>query len=564
MPVVDQRAEQTQIASPDQVARWLRTFAARKRPVSDKRSMLWLAAMSVISAIVIPSQMLLSTGAPDDSSVFAYIGWGMKHGLRPYRDIWDHKGPLLYYLQFAGMSLWPSSTFGIGLVEVTGYAVMFFLMYRVITSFTSWFGAGAVAVFSVVFITHCYSGGNLCESWALLPLAGAHYACWRWSQGMAEKRWAATIGACFACVFWLRPNMAAYPAVGMLALLYASRKTQPLATAMKQLAVAAVAALGVSLLILSPIYDWGAFREFTHAYFGYNAAYSNALHSAARWLHTRQLLLELLASGIAILAIAGWALGVAKACTRNGKVAGELPAAYLKTLLFSLPFEIAAATLSGRDYTHYLLPLFPTLAALAAWFISEFEALTKAIPGTIVRPALIAGLLLALGGFTFAAYPDDFSRATAPPGSEYLVVENFIENATAPTDKVLVVGATEAAYVMVGAQRLPASRFVYQFPLIDVNNPFAGKQREQFMRDLAENRPRVIVSGTSAGILCASEPECILRNPQDSISQYGYKSAILPNLMRELIASEYRPVSDARFGAFRVFLRTDIALPKRW
>jgi hypothetical protein len=124
--------------------------------------------------------MLFSSGTPNDSSVFAYIGWGMTRGLVPYRDLWDHKGPLLYYLQFAGISLHPASTAGIGIQEALALSAAFFLLYRIITSFASSPISLGIALLSLVFVAHFSEGGNLCESWTLLPLAGAHYLTWRW------------------------------------------------------------------------------------------------------------------------------------------------------------------------------------------------------------------------------------------------------------------------------------------------------------------------------------------------------------------------------------------------
>jgi hypothetical protein len=34
----------------------------------------------------------------DDSAIFLYIGRAILNGQVPYVDIWDHKGPLLYYI----------------------------------------------------------------------------------------------------------------------------------------------------------------------------------------------------------------------------------------------------------------------------------------------------------------------------------------------------------------------------------------------------------------------------------------------------------------------------------
>lgn len=520
-----------------------------------------LAAMAIVSAILVPSRMLLSTGEPDDSSVFAYIGWAMKHGLMPYRDVWDHKGPLLYYLQFAGMSLRSTSTFGIGLLEVIALALAFFFIYRVITSFASRFVSIAMAAFSVAFVAHFNAGGNMCESWALLPLTTAHYACWRWSQRTSQIWCAPMMGVCFACIFWLRPNMGAYPAIAVLVMFCASAKSEGIGTAMKQLGLSCLAALGTSALVVLPLYRWGVFQEFVSAYFGYNAAYSGALSLATRVLHTRQLLIEFFSAAVAIVGTAGLALALKGKFERKSDAEG-LPQAYLMTLVWSLPFEVGTATLSGRDYGHYLLPLFPTFAVLAAWFLCVLERETKT---NAARPAVLTALLLGLVPLSVATYSRDFSLSTQPPRTDHAAVIHFVQRATASNDRITVVGGTEAGYITFMAQRLPASRFVYQYALIDTNNPAAGEQRKQFMCELAQNRPAVIVSGNPLlGILCASELECTLRNMQPPANDYGYQSTTLPKLMRDFVASEYQPVSDPRFGPFRVLLRKDIPIPTQW
>jgi hypothetical protein len=273
-----------------------------------------------------------------------------------------------------------------------------------------------------------------------------------------------------------------------------------------------------------------------------------------------QLLGEMFPTAIVIVAIAGWALAI-KERRQRMEVAGGLPSLYLQILLWSLPFELAAATLSGRNYPHYLLPLFPTLVVLGAWFLSEFEKQSK----ISARTTLIQPLLLGLCALSLTIYSGDMSRSTEPIHSEYLTVARFIRRATTTSDKITVVSEPDAAFISFLARRLPASRFVYQLPLIDVNNPMAGEQRRQFMCDLAQNRPAVIVYGDPImGILCASKLDCAQPNMQPPVSEYGYQSTVLPKLLRDVIASQYRPVSDGRFGVFRVMLRNDVAVPAQW
>jgi hypothetical protein len=304
MPVVEHSSVEDSITSAGALTRFLSASFSSGKGEAAGISITLSALMAVISAVLVPSRMLLQTGPQDDGPVFAYIGWAMHRGLMPYRDIWDHKGPLLYYLQYAGFSLSPNSTIGIGALELIAFSIGFFLLYRVIASFASRLVSIGIAVFSVTFVLHFFGGGNMTESWSLLPLAAAHYACWRWSK--CPSTWCpVVIGVCFASIFWLRANMTVYPLVAILLMLYASQKIEGLFSAMKQFILAVAAGLVFSALIVAPLYHWGVFHDFVAAYFGYNAAYSNGLSLASRFDHTNQLLGQLFPMAIAVLGIAG-------------------------------------------------------------------------------------------------------------------------------------------------------------------------------------------------------------------------------------------------------------------
>jgi hypothetical protein len=235
---------------------------------------------------------------------------------------------------------------------------------------------------------------------------------------------------------------------------------------------------------------------------------------------------------------------------------------YLNILLVSLPLEIMAACVSGRDYSHYVLPLFPSLAVLSAWFVTRIENSTKEpATGGVLAIALVLGFF----PLSLATYSADFAQSSEPPRSDYLQLVRFIDQTTKPNDKIIVVGGDEAAYIAHRAQRLPASRYVYQYPLTDAANPTASEQRRQFMCDLVANRPAVIISGNPLlGVLCSSELECGIRNNHPPLSDYGYNSTVLPKLLKDFIASEYRPVDDPRFEGIRAFVRRDVAVPASW
>ena len=56
-----------------------------------------------------------------DKEVFQYIGMIIKNDLHPYSDVFDHKPPVIYLLNYLGVLLTPNSTWGIFLImNVTG------------------------------------------------------------------------------------------------------------------------------------------------------------------------------------------------------------------------------------------------------------------------------------------------------------------------------------------------------------------------------------------------------------------------------------------------------------
>jgi hypothetical protein len=219
-------------------------------------------------------------------------------------------------------------------------------------------------------------------------------------------------------------------------------------------------------------------------------------------------------------------------------------------------------SLSGRDYSHYLLPLLPTFSILAAWFLRELEGFAQPNVG---RRTLAFALLMGLCPFALASYVGGASQSLEAPAPEYAQIIRFIQHATGPKDKIIVIGGAEAAYITYSAHRLPASRFVYQYSLADSANPVAGEQRRQFLCDLVANRPAVIVSGNVLlGVLCASVAECYERNDSPPVSDFGYDSRMIPHLLRGMITSQYRPLDDPRFGKAHLYVRNDIAIPAQW
>ncbi|MCX6069001.1 MAG: hypothetical protein NT121_25185 [Chloroflexi bacterium] len=80
-----------------------------------------LLLLAIVFAVLLPFSPVNSQSVPSrDSGVFLYTGWRVLHGEIPYLQLWDHKPPVIYYLDALGLLLTPESIWGIwwGLVSL--------------------------------------------------------------------------------------------------------------------------------------------------------------------------------------------------------------------------------------------------------------------------------------------------------------------------------------------------------------------------------------------------------------------------------------------------------------
>ena len=78
----------------------------------------------VVMLFVTCSSPLYSFNYWDDANVYLTLGRGILHGLVPYKDLYEQKGPLLYMVHAAAALISQESFFGVWILEV-GMAVLF-------------------------------------------------------------------------------------------------------------------------------------------------------------------------------------------------------------------------------------------------------------------------------------------------------------------------------------------------------------------------------------------------------------------------------------------------------
>lgn len=154
-----------------------------------------------------------------DGSFFAVIGDAVLSGRTPYTELFDHKGPVLFYLQALAQILIPGKI-GIFLTQIVNLFLILLLLYRTTLIFTrsALHVSFTLCSFLLLFILTIHNG-NQTEEYSLLHAMIAVYLTIRFyfTDNRQIAWWKVVImGLCFSLSFWMRPNNA-----GMVAACFA-------------------------------------------------------------------------------------------------------------------------------------------------------------------------------------------------------------------------------------------------------------------------------------------------------------------------------------------------------
>ena len=169
----------------------------------------------VVLAILAPIAPLYQPVPARDQGVYLYIGQQILDGGTPYRDAWDHKGPLIYYINALG--LWfTDSIWGVWFLEIVILflaTVSSFLAMRMVFDSTIAFSS---TILWLVSLQQVLDHGNTVEEYSLLFQFAAIYF-YVLSEISSKGYWnEIMVGIMAAMAFSLRPNnIGVHVAIGL-------------------------------------------------------------------------------------------------------------------------------------------------------------------------------------------------------------------------------------------------------------------------------------------------------------------------------------------------------------
>ncbi len=428
---------------------------------------------------------------PRDASVYLYSGQQMLKGALPYRDLWDHRPPELFYLNALGLLLGSGSTWGVWALEALFLCAATGLSFAMLRRVFGTLPAFLATFLWVVTLALLYDF-DIAEEFGLLFQFAALYFFIRAEERGRYGGYAVALGAAFALSLNLKQNLIGiWIALGLFLIFRAVLTRQVRSTLLILLRMGAGAAI-----ILVPVLVYFAATGLLGEM--WNAAYVfNFLYASATW-PSRLSALELgvqslIQSGIVLTAAAGWLVGLGSLWRRSSQNAAVIGLAFI-----GLPVELWMSTLSGRTYAHYFISALPIMAVLTALLLHQLLKLMALLPSlplqrlatVLIMAAVFAGAIIPYRAYqslaTGVTYTFDGTR-----GQTAL----FIMKNTTPEDYVLVWGA-EAMVNSLSNRKTP-SRYINNYTLFMPGYQSSALIQE-YVAELRRHPPAYIIDTSYA------------------------------------------------------------------
>ncbi len=419
-----------------------------------------------------------------DSAVFVYVAKVILSGGMPYRDTFDHKGPLIYLFDALGLLI--DNRVGIWIVEFTVIFITFLFAYK-IARFLKCSQLLSCVVITIGFfvLLYYFQGGNLTEEYASVFITVSLYYFLKFIINCNIKKHQIILtGSCFAAVCMLRANMIACWLVLFMGILLKcfSHKKYKLAARFIGWFV-----IGI-LLVFVPIIVWlclnSSFGSFIDDYIIFNFIYSNTLalskfNAFLAFISTPPMLV----SETVLFYF----------CVKQSKKEDWL-------CLSALFLSVVLAGISGRKYGHYGMIFYPFIIYATSrlfyecWLeICMTKAKNKFSLKNIIIPVAIAlcfsGCIIYPivtnifnGNSTIILYPSDNIDSV-----ENRKIIDVIQLITNENDKISVVGNDNSLYLL--ANRKSVSKYSYQYPIANIKHNIW----EEYLNDIQKSPAKVIV-----------------------------------------------------------------------
>ena len=426
-----------------------------------------------------------------DSGIFSYVAFAMQKGRILYRDVWENKGPLLYFIYYFGF--WINQKFGVYALELISIFISVLFSFKIIMEMTQkkWYAIiGVLYTFSVWEVT--FEGGTFSESFALPILMIGVYAFIKQLKNNFKVQNKEIIfwGILSSLIALLRLNMlsiflAFFIVIGVCFLW--NRRWKEI---FRWLGLGLVGFI-ITLLpfLLYFIYHHALSDCLNTAYFGILSGFNSG---------TLQEKLVVLWNMINAFNVSGTSiLGLSFIITffillftktfnnKEYKIYGI-------TVILAIIINLYANAIAGAYQMHYFLTFIPILPMILAFYFQLYDTIKLNYLIKVIIICLIV-ILVSLDGYENYLNFCEVRYNQISKDSPYKTISSYILNETKENDLVQMIGGRmEAVSANYRTKRLSASKYSY-LPLW----PSFTKERKTFMvnecvNEIYEQKPQLI------------------------------------------------------------------------
>jgi 4-amino-4-deoxy-L-arabinose transferase-like glycosyltransferase len=424
-----------------------------------------------------------------DSGIFAAVGSHLLAGKVLYRDVWDHKPPVVYLVNEAALRLGGRSILSVRVVEQLLAMACALLCYGILKRGLKHRAVAFGGTLIFLFMFHradLLENGNLTEEYATPMVLGGILAVLfaRSADGRRAVIPSGIAGALFSLAAWTKEPFVLSSVVWFVYLLWREDKRRRL-TCRCAASFVAGALVPASLLVLylarsGAVGDWLDVLSFSfgHVEEGQSSFVNRVGRAVWRIFHSSVLL-----SGLTILGV--FAAAVPPVLRRYS----YLPAIAVAALVF----DFSAVIISDKLFGHYYLQLIPSLVIVISCGLAGLRSVLPQSRAWGV--AMLAACVFVMYRWDHVTLETYLARLTAPVG-KYRIAEisQYVVDNARPGDTLWTTsGHYSRHYVETGL--LSPTRYLAPFEhhFIDSRRVSASEKWNELLGALGQRPPRFLV-----------------------------------------------------------------------
>ncbi len=146
-----------------------------------------------------------------DANAFMSVGRGIKHGLIPYKDIFEQKGPLLYFLHAIGALISETDFRGIFILQIISFTIFLYYSYKIIKLYLPYKAAYYILPLLSfgILMMKSYRYGDSVEEFSIPIITISIYYLGQLLKSPTKKHYFSffIMGLSFGIIFWMKYSL---------------------------------------------------------------------------------------------------------------------------------------------------------------------------------------------------------------------------------------------------------------------------------------------------------------------------------------------------------------------